>query len=159
MNIRKATPTDSPALSRLSRDVQSLHAEHHPTVFRMPESDDFAISFFEERLADPTVTIFVAEQSGEVLGCILCKLIERPENSFTFATRTLLVDQISVRPEAQGQGIGAALMREAEVLAAELQVQRIVLDSWDFNTKAHKFFEKQGFSKFTFRFWKWPSEK
>jgi ribosomal protein S18 acetylase RimI-like enzyme len=159
MDIRKATPTDSLALSRLSRDVQSLHAQHHPTVFRMPESDDFAISFFEERLADPAVTIFIAEENGEELGCILCKLIERPETPFTFAVRTLLVDQISVRPEEQGQGIGAALMRQAEVLAAELQVQRILLDSWDFNTKAHKFFESRGFSKFTFRFWKWLSEK
>jgi hypothetical protein len=101
MNIRKAASTDSPALSRLSRDVQSLHAEHHPTVFRMPESDDFAISFFEEKLADPAVTIFIAEENGEALGCILCKLIERPENAFTFASRTLLVDQISVRPEVE----------------------------------------------------------
>lgn len=159
MNIRKAATTDSPALSRLSRDVQSLHAQHHPTVFRMPDSDEFAISFFEERLADPTVSLFVAEENGEVLGCILCKLIERPENAFTFAARTLLVDQISVRPEAQRQGIGAALMQQAEVLAAELHVQRILLDSWDFNTKAHKFFVSHGFSKFTFRFWKWLSEK
>jgi ribosomal protein S18 acetylase RimI-like enzyme len=159
MIIRKATPTDSLALSRLSRDVQSLHAEHHPTVFRMPESDDFAISFFEEKLADPATTIFIAEESGEILGCILCKLIERAETPFTFAARILLVDQISVRPEAQGQGIGAALMQQAEVLAAELQVQRILLDSWDFNTKAHGFFESQGFRKFTFRFWKWLDGK
>jgi GNAT superfamily N-acetyltransferase len=67
----------------------------------------------------------------------------------------LLVDQISVRPTAQGQGIGAALMQQADLLAVELNVQRILLDSWGFNTKAHKFFESQGFAKFNFRFWKW----
>jgi GNAT superfamily N-acetyltransferase len=155
MNIRKATPTDSLALSRLSCDVQSLHAQHHPNVFRMPESDEFAVLFFEEMLVDPAVTIFIAEENGEVLGCILCRLIERQENPFTFALRTLLVDQISVRPEAQGQGVGAVLMQQAELLAKELAVQRMQLDSWDFNTKAHKFFESQGFTKFTFRFWKW----
>ena len=155
MNIRKATTTDSLALSKLSRDVQSLHAQHHPTVFRMPDSDEFAVLFFEEMLTDPAVTIFIAEENEEVLGCILCKLIERPENTFTFAARTLLIDQISVRPAAQGQGIGAALMGQAERLASELHVQRILLDSWDFNTKAHKFFESHGFTKFTFRFWKW----
>ena len=155
MNIRKATTTDSLALSRLSRDVQSLHAQHHPNVFRMPDSDEFAIHFFEEMLADPAVTIFIAEDSGDVLGCILCKLVERPENPFTFALRTLLVDQISVRPAAQGKGIGAALMQQAQVLAEELNVQRILLDSWGFNIKAHKFFESQGFAKFNFRFWKW----
>lgn len=155
MKIRKATPTDSLALSRLSRDVQSLHAQHHPNVFRMPDSDEFAIHFFEEMLADPAVTIFIAEENGEVLGCILCKLIERPENPFTFAARTLLVDQISVHPAAQRHGIGAALMQQADLLAVELNVQRILLDSWDFNMNAHEFFESQGFRKFNFRFWKW----
>ena len=159
MNIRKATTTDSLALSRLSRDVQSLHAQHHPNVFRMPDSDEFAVPFFEERLIDPATSIFIAEENGEVLGCILCKLIERPENPFTFAARTLLVDQISVRPEAQRRGIGAALMQQADLLAVELNVQRILLDSWDFNIKAHEFFESHGFRRFTFRFWKWLQEK
>ncbi len=155
MNIRKATIADSLALSTLSRDVQSLHAEHHPKLFRMPDSDDFALSFFEEMLADPAVTIFIAEENGEVLGCIVCKLIERPENPFTFAFRSLMIDQISVRPAAQGQGVGVALMQQADALAAELNVQRIQLESWGFNTKAHGFFESQGFEKFNFRFWKW----
>jgi putative acetyltransferase len=159
MNIRKATTTDSLALSSLSRDVQRLHAQHHPAVFRMPDSDDFAMPFFEEMLADPSVTIFIAEEKGEALGCILCKLIERPESPFTFAARILLIDQISVRPAVQGHGIGAALMQQAERLAFESNVQRILLDSWDFNIKAHAFFEKQGFSKFTYRFWKWLSGK
>ena len=135
-------------------DVQRLHAEHHPSIFKMPESDDFAASFFKEMLADPTVTIFIAEEAGESVGYILCKLLERPETPFTFAARTLLVDAISVRPAARGQGVGAVLMRQAELLARELDVQRIQLDSWDFNLNAHAFFESVGFQKYTFRFWR-----
>ena len=159
MKIRKATATDSLALSRLTRDVQTLHAQHYPTVFRMPDSDEFALSFFEEMLVDQAVTIFIAEENGEAAGCMLCKLVERPENPFTFAAGVLLIDQISVRPAAQGQGIGAALIQQADKLASELQVQRILLDSWDFNIKAHGFFESQGFQKFNFRFWKWLQGK
>lgn len=158
MNIRIANPSDALSLSSLTRDVQSLHAQHYPAVFRMPDSDNFAVPFFETMLADPTVTIFIAEENGQASGCILCKLIERPENPFTFAARVLHIDQISVRPEAQGQGIGAALMLQADRLASELHVQRIMLDSWDFNVKAHGFFESRGFQKFNFRFWKWLQE-
>lgn len=121
----------------------------------MPDSDEFALSFFEGMLADPTVTIFIAEEKGDILGCILCKLNERPENPFTYASRVLHIDQISVRPTAQKQGIGAALMQRADAFAAELQVQRIQLESWGFNLDAHRFFESQGFEKFNFRFWKW----
>ncbi len=81
----------------------------------MPNSDDFAVSFFEDMLADPAVHIFIAEEDGKAAGCIVCKLIDRPENPFTFAARTLLIDQISVRPEAQGKGAGRALMEQGRI--------------------------------------------
>jgi hypothetical protein len=54
MNVRKATASDARALSSLCQDVQDLHAQTHPDIFKMPESADFALSFFEETLADPT---------------------------------------------------------------------------------------------------------
>ena len=135
-------------------DVQRLHAQHYPEVFKLPENNDFAVDFFEEMLADPSVRIFIAEEDGEGIGCIVCKLIERPKNPFTLPARILHVDQISVRLEERGKGIGAALMHQAEILAKELGVDRITLDSWDFNLNAHAFFERLGFQKFNFRFWK-----
>jgi GNAT superfamily N-acetyltransferase len=123
MNIYQAVPSDSLLLSSLCVDVQRLHAEHHPDFFKMPQSDDFAVSFFDEMLAEPTISIFIAEESGQALGYVLCKLIERLENPFTFAMRYLLVDQISVRPAAQGKGVGKTLIKRAVLLALELNVQ------------------------------------
>ena len=154
MNLRKATPNDALLLSGLARDVQNLHAQSHPDVFKMPDSDDFAISFFEEMLVDAAVAVFIAEEEGNALGYTLCRLIERPDTPFTFAARYLLVDQISVRPTARGQGAGAALIKQVEILARELDVKRIQLDSWEFNAGAHAFFERMGFQKFNFRFWR-----
>ncbi|MGZ8900651.1 MAG: N-acetyltransferase family protein [Limisphaerales bacterium] len=154
MDIRQAVFADTLRLSSLCMDVQRLHAEHHPDVFQMPESEDFAISFFEEMLADPAVRIFIADENGESVGYILCKLVERPVNPFTFAARSLHVDQISVRPASRQHGVGLALMQRAEMLAQEWDVQRIQLDSWDFNINAHAFFERMGFQKFNFRFWR-----
>jgi GNAT superfamily N-acetyltransferase len=135
-------------------DVQRLHAEHYPDIFKMPQNDDFAASFFEEMLVDPAISIFIAEENEEAVGYIFCKLIEQPENAFTVAMRLLLVEHISVRPAARGKGVGTALIKQAEILAKGLAVQRIQLDSWDFNTNAHSFFERLGFQKFNFRFWR-----
>jgi len=120
----------------------------------MPENEVYAVSFFEAMLADPTVRIFIAEDEGKAASYILCKLTGRPDNPFTYAARTLLIDQISVRPEAREKGVGQALMKQAEVLGRELNVARIHLDSWGFNLGAHVFFEKMGYRKFNFRFWK-----
>jgi GNAT superfamily N-acetyltransferase len=135
-------------------DVQTLHARHHPDFFKMPQSDDFAVSFFDKLLAEPTTNIFIAEENGQGLGYIVCKLIERPENPFAFAMRYLYVDQVSVRPFAQGKGVGAALFNQTEELARELNIDKIQLDSWDFNSGDHAFFEKMGFEKFNYKFWK-----
>jgi len=153
MKIRQADAADSLTLSLLSMDVQRLHAENHPEIFRMPQKDDYAVAFFDGMLADPLIRIFITEENGQVLGYVLCKLIEREENPFTLAMRYLLVDQISVKPEAQGKGAGTALIKQAEMLAKDWNVSRVQLDSWGFNVKAHAFFEKMGFEKFNYRFW------
>ena len=153
MKIRQAVSTDSLLLSSLCVDVQSLHAEHYPDLFKTPASSDFAVHFFDELLAEPTTNIIIAEENRQALGYVVCKLIERPENLFILAMRYLLIDQISVRPTEQGRGVGAALIKQAELLARELNLKRIQLDSWGFNIEAHTFFEKMGFEKFNHRFW------
>jgi ribosomal protein S18 acetylase RimI-like enzyme len=155
MKIRKAIATDNLLLSSLCVDVQRLHAENHPEIFKLPQSDDFAISFFDEILADSTTRIYIAEEKQRAIGYIFCKLFERPEGAFTYANRFLQIEHISVRPEAQQQGVGAALLKHAEKLARKLGVTKIQLSSWDFNTNAHTFFERHGFAKIEHRFWRY----
>ncbi|HKY55821.1 MAG TPA: GNAT family N-acetyltransferase [Anaerolineales bacterium] len=153
MHIRRATLDDSPLLSSLCMDVQRLHAENHPEIFKMPQREDFAVSFFDEILADPTASSYIAEEEQRAIGYIFCKLFERPESVFTYPNRFLQIEHISVRPEAQGHGVGAALIQRAAKLAGEIGVTKIQLSSWDFNTRAHTFFEKHGFAKIEYRFW------
>ena len=155
MNIRRAVSTDSLLLSSLCVDVQRLHAQCHPDFFKMPQSDDFAVSFFDEILADPSVAIYVAEEDVQALGYIFCKLFERPESPFAYTNRFLQIEHISVRPDAQRHGAGTALMNRVKELARELGVTKIQLNSWDFNTQAHTFFEKHGFAKIEHRFWRY----
>lgn len=153
MNIRQAGFSDSLLLSSLCADVQRLHAENHPEIFKMPQSEDFASSFFDEVLADPTASIYIAEEEQRAVGYIFCKLFERPESVFAYPNRFLQIEHISVRPEAQRHGVGEALMQRAAKLAREIDVTKIQLHSWNFNTQAHTFFEKHGFAKIEHRFW------
>ncbi|HKI54930.1 MAG TPA: GNAT family N-acetyltransferase [Anaerolineales bacterium] len=154
MNIRKAISEDTLLLSTLCMDVQQLHAQSHPSIFKTPQSPDFAFSFFEKMLQDDTMYIYIAEENGQALGYIFFKVVERDENPFLFARHYLLIDQISVRPEAQGQGVGKALIQQVEVVACELGISSIHLGSWDFNTSAHGFFERMGYEQRYFEFWK-----
>jgi ribosomal protein S18 acetylase RimI-like enzyme len=155
MKIRKAIGTDSLLLSSLCVDVQRLHAENHPEIFKLPQSDDFATSFFDELLADSTARSYIAEEEQQAIGYIFCKLFERPEGAFTYANRFLQIEHISVRPDAKQQGVGAALLKQVEKLARKLGVTKIQLNSWDFNTSAYTFFERHGFTKIEHRFWRY----
>jgi GNAT superfamily N-acetyltransferase len=154
MNIRKATSMDSLLLSTLCVDVQKLHAQKHPALFKEPPSSDFAVPFFDEMFLDDTKYMYIAEENGQALGYIFFKVVVRDENPFLFARRYLLIDQISVRPNAQGRGVGKALMQQVEVVACELGIPGIELGSWDFNASAHGFFEQMGYNKRYFEFWK-----
>ena len=71
MNTRSATPLDGFVLSSLCMDVQRLHGEHYPRIFKMPESEGFAVSFFEQMLADPSVHTFITEENEKVVGYIV----------------------------------------------------------------------------------------
>jgi ribosomal protein S18 acetylase RimI-like enzyme len=153
MNIRQASLQDASLLSALCADVQTLHASHHPGLFKIPASPDFAEPFFREQLQDPFNYFFIAEQAGLAIGYIFCKLIERPANAFRHADRFLHIDQISVTPARQKLGAGAALIARARTLARELDLKRIQLDTWEFNHSAHAFFEREGFVKFNYRYW------
>ena len=154
MKIRKAIARDSLLLSSLCVDVQRLHAEHHPEIFKMPYGDDFAVSFFKEILTDTATQVFIAEEKQRAIGYIFCKLFERPEGPFTYANRFLQIEHISVRPEARRNGVGMALMKRAVKLAGKLGATKILLSSWDFNRQAHAFFEQHGFAKIEHRFWR-----
>ena len=50
--------------------------------------------------------------------------------------------------------IRLATRADSSLLSRELGVSKIHLDSWDFDTKAHTFFEGLGFEKFNYRFWR-----
>lgn len=154
MRVRTASMADAALLSHLCMHVQQLHADAYPDLFK-PPTEGFAVSFFEMFLADPMVYIFIAEDTAETaVGYVVCQVVRREASSFTFARDYVHIDQISVEPDQQGKGAGSVLMARVEALAKEVGAAQITLDSWMFNTHAHRFFEGHGYAVFNLRMWK-----
>ena len=66
MEIRRAGSDDAATLSALNVDVQRIHADAWPHIFKQPASDDFALEFMRQQLADLEHNrFFIAEQDGE----------------------------------------------------------------------------------------------
>ena len=143
MILRCATDADVATLARLNAYVQGWHAAQYPeTFFAVPDPDGL-VAYYQGRLAEPGCTAFLAGDPPE--GYALCSLQAREASVFSPAIRRLSVEQIAVAPEARRKGMGRALMQAARDLAQELQVDEIVLDTWEANHAAHGFFRAEGF--------------
>ncbi|WP_137111737.1 N-acetyltransferase [Rhodobacter sp. SY28-1] len=141
--IRRATADDAATLARLNAHVQGWHAAHYPEAFH-PHPDPQALTaWFAERLADPSCTAFLSGDPATAYA--LCQLHTRDPSIFSPGYRRLMVDHISVAPEARRQGQGRALLAAARALARDLKAGEIMLDTWEANTEAHAFFRANGF--------------
>lgn len=145
--LRLATMDDADKLARLAGFVQRLHAEALPHMFK-PAGDLAAITadMRTRILADQLSVVYIAEVDGLPVGYVVCIFQDRPENAYTYARRTLFIDQIGVAPAYQRQGVGRALINAVVERAQAENCQFVSLTTWAFNQNAHRFFEEQGFA-------------
>nr|TFG54647.1 MAG: GNAT family N-acetyltransferase [Hyphomicrobiales bacterium] len=145
VSIRPATLGDADAIARLTACIQQLHFEALPKLFRPPNEGLFPAKKLSALLKDSNSIVAVAEVDNRIVGHIYAEHVQRAENAFRLSESTIYINQIGVREEARGQGIGTALIAFIEERAAALGVHAIGLDYWAFNTPARGFFEARGF--------------
>jgi ribosomal protein S18 acetylase RimI-like enzyme len=151
MDIRKATLADATTLSALNVDVQKIHAEALPHLFKQPMDDSFALQFMLERLEEPQNLFLIANHDGHDIRYLFARIVDRPENPFLHPWKYFYIDQITIKPSYQGRGFGQKLMQQLRQVADQLGIQTILLDTWSFNTSAQAFFKDQGFTTFNYR--------
>lgn len=145
ISLRQAMPDDAALLAQLCQTVQAIHVAHHPDIFKPFTPDDpQLITFYENRLAAGDIG-YIAEVDGEAVGAMLCQVVMRPENIFSYAQSRFHIDQMSVNKSHRGQGIGKLLMEKAFELARANQVDVVTLSVWAFNDGAQKFYADNGF--------------
>jgi ribosomal protein S18 acetylase RimI-like enzyme len=144
MTPRRATLADAATLARLNAHVQGWHAARYPEAFFANPDPEALARYFHDRLADPDCTAFLT--GDPALGYALCQVQTRDLSLFSPPIRRLLIDHIAVAPEARRQGHGRALLDAARQLARDLEVDEILLDTWEANADAQAFFRTAGFA-------------
>jgi ribosomal protein S18 acetylase RimI-like enzyme len=88
----------------------------------------------------------VAERDGRVVGALIGEIEKPAEGSDTYAvpTSTAHVHDLAVLPEAQGAGVGRALMERFEQLLRERGVESYGLEVMAGNDAATAFYDKLG---------------
>ena len=149
MHVRMATIDDAPTLAELSRDVQQLHIDALPEVYKPVGDLSPVIDDFRSRiLSDPEWRTYIVEIDGDPAGYVCARVMRRPEQVYVYEHEYIYLDQISVRPEYRNTGCGRALMDAVFDMARTAGIRRVALDVMTFNTGAIMFYERLGFQMY-----------
>jgi diamine N-acetyltransferase len=153
VTVRRASEADAEAISRLSADVQEVHATALPDLFKPPAAYSFPPAEVAELIRAPESLLFLAEIDSQPVGYAYAEVIRRPDGPFRLAQEMVYLHHISVHPDHRRKGVGDALIGAWRAAAEEVGITLLALDVWSFNEAARRFFKRHGFTAYNERLW------
>ena len=140
--IRRAKPRDIPAVLRLLRQVNLVHHQGRPDLFRLATkygAEDLSAIF-----SNDDAPVFVYDEDGVILGHAFCQIQTVQNDRLLCDRKTLYVDDICVDEAARGRGVGKALYTHVRDYARSLGCYNLTLNVWSCNPNALHFYERMG---------------
>ena len=141
--IRRAKNTDIDRLNELLYQVQKLHAEGRPDIFKLGEKK-YTTEELRAFIEDDMTPIFVYENEGVVLGYAFCIYQLTEENHQLYRRKVLYIDDLCVDKASRRQGVGKKLYHYVLQTAADNGCDSVTLNVWNVNPDAQRFYESMG---------------
>jgi len=132
-HIRKSNANDMPQVLELIKELAVFEKEPDAVIVT---AEDLVKEGFGK---DPLFTCFVAEMEDEIVGMALIYY-----RFSTWKGRAIHLEDLIVKENLRGSGIGKALYTRVIQYAAEKQVKRIEWAVLNWNVGAIKFYERSG---------------
>lgn len=139
MILRRARREDVPAIVGLFQEDVFGAEREAPKGAPLPKSYGAAFDAIDR---NPDVELMVAEDDGQVIGCL--QLTVLTYLSFR-GGRAGLIENVHVAASQRNRGVGRALMERALELAREKGCSRAQLTTHKARVDAHRFYERLGF--------------
>jgi GNAT superfamily N-acetyltransferase len=133
VTIRSAKPRDLPVLSEMIAELAAHHGDAAPITPEHLERDLFG--------SMPWITALVAEAGGELIGYAILVPLYRAAQGL----RGMELNQLYVRPEHRGTGIGRHLVGKARERAKMAGCAYLSVSAATGNFQAHRFYESENF--------------
>ncbi len=150
MNIKISRNNDPQLIARLNHDVQKLHHEIEPDIFKTFSLERMT-NVFTKLLDDSSISAFVAFADETPAAYILFSEKYVEENDFKYGYSVLHIDQLCVDSPYKGRGIGKMLVDFAKQYAKDNNIKRVEMNYWTKNQNSGDFFRSQGFINFNER--------
>jgi ribosomal protein S18 acetylase RimI-like enzyme len=154
LTIRLATEHDIDKLLPLAHYIfdVSFSAQNNPDDFQVYTSKAFTSEQFLKEFQQPNSSFFCAYLNHRMIGYL--KLNVGSAQTELQDEKALEIERIYIHPEQQGKGIGKKLLQTATKVAQQHHLKYIWLGVWEENSRAIRFYERNGFVAFdTHSFW------
>lgn len=143
MTIRFANTDDIPRLLNLLRQVERVHHDIRPDLFR-DGGEKYEPETLKELLKDVNRPVLAAVEDGVVVGYAFCVLEETAGDPARLDRKELYLDDLCVDASVRGKGVAKQLWQETVDLAKQLGCDAVTLNVWEGNDRARKFYENCG---------------
>ncbi|MBC7083150.1 MAG: GNAT family N-acetyltransferase [Firmicutes bacterium] len=145
VSIRQATANDFEALCELFEDVEALHREALPHVFRKPEGRGWIQEAVAAATTGDDAVIFVAESAGRAVGLVHASIGYAPDLPIVVPRRYVMIHDLVVGKDFRRAGIGRALVERVHEWALARDVAEVELNVWEFNKPALALYKEMGY--------------
>ncbi|MEP5760133.1 MAG: GNAT family N-acetyltransferase [Litoreibacter sp.] len=149
MNIREIGVDEAELILPLLMHVQSIHAAAQPERYVANASSDNVLTWLRGYLGEENVYALAFEADIGVVGYLLYVLEVRGDNPLIHTEIRLKLDQISVLPEFQRQGVATQLIQEMLTRGRALGVKRSVVSYGTFNQASKAVMQSVGYEPLT----------
>ena len=143
MHLRLATPADIPAIMQVIRRVVPLMR----AIGNLQWDDDYPNpEAFAKDIA--AAQLWVAELGLRIAGMAAVTTDQEPEYAhvgWDITTPAVVVHRLAVHPDLHGLGVAAALMQQAEAVAADRGIRELRVDTNSENSATQRLFPKLGY--------------
>ena len=150
--IRPAQPADRDFVLTMADRLVSFDVPAFRSKEELAEGDRRALAAWFDRLQDASLAearsakadeaMFVAELNGQLAGCAYLVTLVDYFNDRPHAHLSVL----AVSAEAEGKGVGSALLDRSEAWARERGSDRLTLSALVTNARARGLYERRGFA-------------
>lgn len=143
--IRRAVDADRPRLLELFAQVDELHREALPWLFRKlaePRSREVLSRFIH---GSDCATFVAAEPDSPAMGFVVVQVREVVKAPIVRPARVAEIDNLVVDRAARRRGIGRSLVETALAWSHEARAERTELGVYEFNDEGRQFSEAMGF--------------
>ena len=147
LTVRRAAERDIPAIMDLLVQVNMVHHNGRPDLFKGPTTKYTADELKAILASDETPVFVCCDETGRVLGHGFC-ILQHSGGQLMEAHDTLYIDDICVDEAARGTGAGRALYGHILDHARSLGCYNVTLNVWTCNPGAMRFYEKLGMTPY-----------